>query len=164
MKFPAIRPWVPVALLFGALAATAQEPITQDEETTLIRPVRWEEVDDADGEVLFANLCAACHGESAHGDGPVAEALGTQFPDLTLLAQRNHGRYPLHRVEDVIHGKRTKAHGNPRMPVWGPSLMAVRDDWPESQRKAFVANRLRKLAEYLESLQAPAPDDSPPGP
>lgn len=144
-----------VVVLLPILRAQAAEKAEDEEEAApIMRPVRWEEVEDANGEVLFTYLCAACHGLEAHGDGPVAEGLGTEFPDLTLLAERNEGKFPLHRVENIIRGWGLKAHGTTRMPVWGPSLMAVRDDWPEKQRQVFVANRLRKLAEYLESIQA----------
>jgi mono/diheme cytochrome c family protein len=153
------RLWILLAaviVLLPALRVQAAEESgkAEEEAAPIMRPVRWEEVEDADGEVLFTHLCAACHGLEARGDGPVAEGLGTEFPDLTLLAQRNDGKFPIHRVEDVIRGTGIKAHGTTRMPVWGPSLMAVRDDWPEKQRQVFVANRLHKLAEYLESIQA----------
>jgi len=38
--------------------------------------------DAARGEQLYVRHCASCHGDSAAGDGPVAEALIGGVPDL----------------------------------------------------------------------------------
>jgi mono/diheme cytochrome c family protein len=38
------------------------------------------------GQDLYEKLCAACHGPYGRGDGPLAENLSVQPPDLTLAA------------------------------------------------------------------------------
>lgn len=148
MRVAILLTGVAAILLGGSPAATE----STEEGSPYERKVRWSEVDEADGAVLFANLCASCHGEAGRGDGPVAEALGG-VPDLSGIARRNGGKYPLHDVEKKIRGG-VRAHGAPQMPVWGPALMQVRDDWSKEQQKAFVASRIRRLAEHVGTLQA----------
>ncbi len=43
------------------------------------------------GETDYRVACAACHGRSGKGDGPVAPELRTSPPDLTLLTKKNSG-------------------------------------------------------------------------
>ena len=114
----------------------------------------WDQVDKADGATLYTNLCAACHGAEARGDGPTAAFLEVETPDLTRLAAENGGEFPLERVEAAIYGPDVLAlHGTPAMPIWGPALTGVFDGLPHVDRRAFAANRIRKLARHLESLQ-----------
>ena len=72
-----------------------------------------------DGSQTFRTYCAACHGTSARGDGPVAAALKVPPPDLTRIAKRNHGMFPAEQVRQIIEGKGPAAHGDRTMPVWG---------------------------------------------
>jgi len=69
---------------------------------------------------MFINYCAACHGKDGKGDGPAASALKVAPADLTALAQKNSGKYPVMRVTSVLNGQANlAAHGNKEMPVWG---------------------------------------------
>src|SRR5512146_833053 len=70
------------------------------------------------GAVLFGTYCASCHGRNGHGDGPVAENLRTQPPNLTQLAKLNGGMFPAERTRRVIDGRepRVRAHGSLEMP------------------------------------------------
>src|SRR5262245_5863391 len=43
------------------------------------------------GQDLYRRYCAACHGTSGEGNGPVASSLKVQVPDLTRIAQRQGG-------------------------------------------------------------------------
>ena len=55
--------------------------------------------------------CALCHGPKGKGDGPNAGAGERRPADLTTLAQRNGGWFPIARVYEVIDGRRlVKAH------------------------------------------------------
>ena len=54
------------------------------------------------GGDLFAFYCTTCHGRKGTGDGPVAAALKSPPPDLTLLARRNGGTFPRQRVEAFV--------------------------------------------------------------
>jgi len=75
---------------------------------------------DYSGEEIFARFCASCHGDTAHGNGPVARSLGVMVPDLTKIAQ-HYGGFPTQLVRDTIDGRGAliAAHGTRIMPVWG---------------------------------------------
>ena len=42
-------------------------------------PLKWEQVARLDGDVVFNNLCAVCHGVGGKGDGPAVSALKQPF-------------------------------------------------------------------------------------
>jgi len=107
------------------------------------------------GEENYQRLCAACHGASGHGDGPVSEVLATPVPDLTRIAARNDGVFPRGELIRQIDGRdRITAHGSQQMPVWGYEF------WIDAGAGAFserqVAETLDDLVDYLESIQVPA--------
>jgi mono/diheme cytochrome c family protein len=104
------------------------------------------------GQDLFGFYCAPCHGRDAKGNGPVAPALKTAPPDLTLLQRRNGGAFPRTRIVQFIGGGGTTlggAHGSSDMPVWGPIFRALD---PSDERLTLV--RIENLVAYLESIQA----------
>ena len=120
-------------------------------------PLKWEKVAKLDGDVVFNNLCAACHGEGGKGDGPATSALKQPVPDLTVLATNNDGVYPHEQVKNVIFGRhRNVAHGKSGMPYWGEHFMYLR---PGPARLIEVPNRryawarCNTLSTYIESLQ-----------
>jgi hypothetical protein len=54
------------------------------------------------------------------GDGPISGELKKRPPDLTILAKKNGGVFPLDSVYRIIDGREEIAsHGNREMPVWG---------------------------------------------
>ena len=59
---------------------------------TYKRPaVAYQAISIASGAVLYQNSgCAACHGDSGHGDGPVASELNPPPPDLTARHANAH--------------------------------------------------------------------------
>lgn len=133
-------------VLLLAAAAAAQEV----EE----KPLKFEQVMTSDGDALFAELCAVCHGTTGKGDGPAVQALAIAVPDLTMLAAGNGGSYPAQRVEKVITGeKETAAHGSRDMPMWGPAFSEVRPAWGQARGKKFAQLRIRNLVEYIGTLQ-----------
>ena len=78
--------------------------------------------DPAAGQALFAAHCAQCHGADATGNGPMAEILAVPTPDLTQLAARNGGVFPMEAVARQIDGRApVLAHGG-TMPIFGPFL------------------------------------------
>ena len=84
------------------------------------------------GADLFADYCAACHGMAAAGDGPLADLLTVAPADLTLLAERFGGTFPVFHVAQRIDGRDPLlAHGG-EMPVFGPLFqgreVAIRAD------------------------------------
>ena len=89
-----------IATLAVVLAVEAQPPpkITD-------APLTWKNLAVGDGEQLYGELCAVCHGAEAKGDGPAAPALRAVTPDLTLLAMKNDGVYPFDEVQRAINGE-----------------------------------------------------------
>jgi mono/diheme cytochrome c family protein len=100
------------------------------------------------GVDLYRAHCASCHGVDGRGNGPVAPALNTPPPDLTRIAERNGGIFPLERIKKIIAGDQmVSAHGSHEMPVWGPIFHQVEED------RDYGNVRLQNLAEYLRTLQ-----------
>jgi len=102
-----------------------------------------------DGAILFKNYCAACHGSRGTGDGPMVPALKTTVPDLTLIAKRNGGAFPLDRVQAVIAGDKPTglSHGTREMPLWGTLFSADISD------RDYGKLRVYNVAKYLEGIQ-----------
>lgn len=101
------------------------------------------------GKQMFADYCAPCHGLSAKGDGPAATALKTPPTDLTQLAKKNNGKFPMDRVmNDLRQGSSLASHGSSDMPVWGPLFRSL-----DTTNPVMVDQRIRNLSVYIESLQ-----------
>lgn len=106
------------------------------------------------GAALFRQTCATCHGLTARGDGPMAAVLTVPVPDLTLIATRNDGTFPLDRVVAAIDGRtELTAHGGP-MPVYGFSLggAAVALTGPDGA-EIRTGEDIAALADWLASVQ-----------
>lgn len=100
------------------------------------------------GKELFQVYCAACHGMDGKGNGPVAPAMKTRIPDLTLLTKKAGGQFPLIKTERTIDGDAGPiAHGSRDMPVYGDLFRDIRRD------DDFVKQRIALLTGYLESIQ-----------
>lgn len=100
-----------------------------------------------DGRNLYLGYCAACHGETGAGDGPVAPSLNVVMQDLRTLANR-HGQFPSDWVREVIDGRTLRAvHGTPDMPVWGWRFRL------EETSAAAADARIDALVTYLRSFQ-----------
>jgi len=103
------------------------------------------------GARLYANHCAACHGEFGEGDGPVASAMRVTMPNLRSLAMRNGGTFPLEDVRAYVDGRSIPAaHGDRYMPVWGDVF-----GWgPEGDlSEALAEQRLDAIVEFVRMLQ-----------
>lgn len=131
-----------ISLALGAgFIAVAQEKPTIKRE-----PVQ--ETDPSSGVEEFRTYCAVCHGLDGKGQGPAAPALRRSPSDLTLLAKRNGGEFPMFRVSNVIQGDaEVTAHGSKEMPMWGDVFRSLRRD------EAIVKLRVHNLAQYIASLQ-----------
>ena len=106
------------------------------------------------GAELFARHCASCHGAAATGDGPLAPLLMVPVPDLTGLAARNDGVFPMLEVVHTIDGRvGRKAHGGP-MPVWGTVFMEPPQFGLGLDGSVLEAQgRIMALTLWLESIQ-----------
>jgi mono/diheme cytochrome c family protein len=110
--------------------------------------------DVRDGKAVYDRYCAACHGPTARGDGPMKMVLTIDPTDLTGLQRANGGHFPLARVVQRIDGRDPiVAHGS-EMPVYGdffePRSVALRTERGETVR---VSPPMADLVAYLESLQ-----------
>jgi mono/diheme cytochrome c family protein len=73
-----------------------------------------------EGKTEFLSSCASCHGTDGKGKGPVSAELKATPPDLTVLAKKNNGVFPVAAVFEIIDGRKSvSAHGTGEMPVWG---------------------------------------------
>jgi len=107
------------------------------------------------GEENFQRLCAACHGSSGRGDGPVSEVLSVAVPDLTRITERYGGEFPRDTIKQQIDGRdRITAHGNVQMPVWGYEFYI--DEGAGAFSEQGVSETLDALVEYLATLQVDA--------
>jgi mono/diheme cytochrome c family protein len=102
------------------------------------------------GSGLYRAYCASCHGLKGKGDGPVASSLRVSVPDLTRIAAREGGSFPVEQVRQIIDGRTpVAAHGSPAMPVWG---LEFRDDLTKQKH---VRELVDLLVDYLRSVQEP---------
>jgi mono/diheme cytochrome c family protein len=104
------------------------------------------------GRHYFVRYCSACHGVEGRGDGPAASALRTPPADLTRIAQRRGGHFPVAEIVAYIDGRSSvPAHGRREMPVWGERFGEIvgRDALGE----AVVQSHLWFLIEYLQAIQ-----------
>jgi mono/diheme cytochrome c family protein len=104
------------------------------------------------GHHYFVRYCSACHGVEGRGDGPAAPALQMPPADLTRIAQRRGGHFPITEITAYIDGRTSVlAHGRREMPIWGERFGEVvgRDMLGE----AVVQSHLRFLIAYLQAIQ-----------
>ncbi len=124
-----------VGLLFGLVVACRT-----------VQPVAY------DGAALYLENCAACHGATGLGDGPVATSMNALVPDLRRIAERNGGSYPRAAVFAMIDGRAVAAaHGTREMPIWGAQFRAMEGEGPQAERDAV--RRIEALVEFLERIQ-----------
>ena len=113
------------------------------------------------GKREFESNCAVCHGVTGEGGGPYASVfMKTPPSDLTTIAKRNGGVFPLQRIYETVDGRgvEIQAHGPRHMPIWGADYVAWADDrmadatlttYPE----VYARNRILVLVDYLYRIQ-----------
>jgi mono/diheme cytochrome c family protein len=103
------------------------------------------------GDSLYKAYCSSCHGADAKGNGPMAVWLKVPPSDLTRIATRNGGKFPLSRIDRIISGEEAlpSGHGTSAMPIWGPVFSQVTRD------QDLGRVRIDNLARYLRDLQVP---------
>jgi len=113
------------------------------------RPEQENVIPSLDGATLFNTYCAVCHGQAADGHGPMASILKTPVPDLTGIAKRNGGVFPVARVQRIIAGTESSGlgHGTRQMRFWGPLFSQVTAD------RDYGKVRLYNVAKYIEGIQ-----------
>lgn len=111
---------------------------------------------DRGGALMFRQDCAACHGIDGRGGGSFGQELLTEPPDLTRIAARNAGVFPLDEVMTVIDGYHRGERFSAAMPEFGAGDMGPMVTVPGPEGLGTpVPLRLLELARYLESIQRP---------
>lgn len=108
------------------------------------------------GKREFEANCASCHGVSGKGGGPLVEFLKKSPPDLTLLAKKGGGVFPMARLYEVIDGSDVASHGTRDMPVWGRDYKIQAAEYYMDMpydADAYVRARILALLEYINRLQ-----------
>ena len=111
--------------------------------------------DVAAGYDIYRSYCIQCHGIDARGDGPMAELLAIDTPDLTILSINNGDSFPAEAVAFKIDGRTSlMAHGG-EMPIFGEffeSDQAVAITL-ETGQPMLVSEPLAQIMAYLQSIQ-----------
>ena len=127
----------------------------------------------ASGQKLYMQYCASCHGTDGKGNGAQASTLNPKASDLTQLAKKNGGRFPFYETMLLISGRSAtsqdqntdlpglpkadlpKAHGDPKMPVWGEVFNREELSKGTSLDLQMQATgKIMLITEYLQSIQA----------
>jgi mono/diheme cytochrome c family protein len=132
------------AVLFGTLTvAVSAQTVVKKGPPPITSPTS--------GAEMYTAYCAACHGATGKGDGPAALAMKTPPTNLTLLTEKNNGKFPSAEVYTAIKGDSgalVTAHGTAAMPVWGTMFNSMSHSDPSE-----VHLRLANLVRYIESMQ-----------
>ena len=116
------------------------------------------------GKAEYQSGCASCHGIDAKGNVPVSKELKTRATDLTVLAKKNNGVFPVNTVYQIIDGRDSiPSHGTRDMPIWGwrfvPSehfSLKGADDYiylPPASPEPVVHSRIMAVIDYLNRIQ-----------
>ncbi|MEE4120926.1 MAG: cytochrome c, partial [Paracoccaceae bacterium] len=102
----------------------------------------------------YIQACASCHGLAGHGDGPLAEYMTVEVPDLTQISIANDGEFPMYHVISIIDGRTgVRGHGS-QMPVWGQRYqIEATPEAGEYGAELIVRGRILALAQHLEAIQ-----------
>jgi mono/diheme cytochrome c family protein len=104
------------------------------------------------GKEMYLRYCSSCHGSEGKGDGLLSRDLKVKVPDLTLIAQKNKGVYPLDGVMAAIDGRRlVRGHGERDMPVWGERFSSEAEGKKYPELTTLLKAKI--LAEYIGRLQ-----------
>ena len=101
---------------------------------------------------MYLQYCGSCHGSDGRGNGPVSRDLKIKVPDLTGLAKKNNGVYPLDDVMASIDGRRAmRTHGDRNMPIWGEKFRS--DAEGKKYPELTTLLKAKTIAEYIGTLQ-----------
>jgi len=110
------------------------------------------------GEALFMENCLACHGTAGRGDGPLAAGLATKPANLTEIAARRNGVWPMLEIMSVIDGYSRNTLPREDMPVFENFLDNEMVEFDTGNgANTLVPAKLIDIVEFLLSLQDPAP-------
>ncbi len=108
------------------------------------------------GKREYDSNCASCHGADGKGAGAFVEFLKRSPPDLTTLARRNGGVFPVARAYEVIEGA-GPGHGSRDMPIWGRDYRVQAGEYYVDvpyDPAVYARTRMLALVDYLARIQA----------
>ena len=145
-----VMKFISLSVILAVISVCAAAQQAPEQNPPVLKHVPISNAPANSGKAMFNSYCAVCHGKDAKGDGPAASAMKTTPTDLTLLAQKNGGKYPAQHVAAVIKGQATTpSHGNQDMPVWGPLFSSI-----SQGHETQVQQRISNLVSYIDTLQA----------
>ncbi len=113
---------------------------------------------ESSGKLLYERNCVSCHGVTGRGDGPLSAGLGTAPADLTQIAARRDGVWPMLEVMSILDGYFRATNPREDMPVFDDFLD---DDMVEFDTgnglTTLAPEKLIEVVNYLESIQYPRP-------
>lgn len=112
----------------------------------------------SEGELLFRQNCVSCHGVTGRGDGPLSARLGTAPADLTQIAARRDGVWPMLEVMSILDGYLKATNPREDMPIIDDLLDNDMVEFDTGNGlPTLVPIKLIEVVNYLESLQDPRP-------
>lgn len=139
-----------MALLLVTAAVAAEPPLPAPAPARPDAPAE-PAVQVIAGSYTYRTYCASCHGADGKGEGPLAENLRFHPPDLTLIARRHGGEFPVERVHRIVDGRKPlPGHGGPDMPIWGDAFKNPETGFDDAR----VKEKVRGVVEYLRTMQA----------
>jgi len=136
---------------------------TESPKSNMPFGARWAQDNDI-GQMEYLSSCAACHGLDGKGNGPLSVELKSTPADLTALAKKNNGVFPVSTVYEMIDGRKPiSAHGTRDMPIWGFRYIPSVNEWfaqPSDfnlnlagNTEMMVRTRILALVDYLNRIQ-----------
>jgi mono/diheme cytochrome c family protein len=142
--FYAVNSWICRFVLLGLMAVGLARPLGKKEQTPAAGQTSL-----ASGKETFLKFCASCHGVDAKGNGPAAFAMRIPPADLTTLARRYNGEYPVGYVGALLmFGRNSSAHGAEDMPVWGSRFKDL-----DPAHDPLGQHHVDDVVAYIASLQ-----------
>jgi len=121
-------------------------------------PLELNDIAGKNGQEMYDQLCAVCHGADGTGHGPATPALANPVPDLTQLGIGVKGKYSSAQLKHVIAGRsRTVHEGIVGMPLWEVEFQYVRTRNGQPGT-TYARAKIHSLTEYVEGLTLAATD------
>jgi mono/diheme cytochrome c family protein len=122
-------------------------------------PMTVNDIAGKNGQEVYDQLCAVCHGTDGKGDGPAAQALANPVPDLTQLGTGVNAKYSNAQLKHIIAGRSRTVHEDiVGMPLWEVEFQYVHRNWNGQPRTSYARSKIHSLTEYVEGLTLAATD------